>query len=170
MLHLQVTRGIHNQRQEVFCGYSDHTRLFSFRGCARSKPQFLTAVPSLKLCHLPQFCECVLETLSSRSAVRNLEGRKRERFTPSHSLSDNCVFECIDHVQPNIPNSSHSTQLYIIEDNAAMIQMINKGRSSNLRHVTRTHRVDLDCLFGRVSLDHFILSKFVRTTINWRIF
>ena len=32
----------------------DHTRLFPFRGCARSKPQFLTAVPSLKLFRLTQ--------------------------------------------------------------------------------------------------------------------
>ena len=31
--------------------------------------------------------------------------------------------------------------------------MINKGRSPNQRHVTRTHRVDLDWLFQRVNLD-----------------
>ncbi len=44
-----------------------------------------------------------------------------------------------------------------------MIQMINKGQSPNLRHVTRTHRVDLDWLFGRVTLDHSIFIKYVRT-------
>ena len=79
----------------------------------------------------PQFGECVLETLSSRSVVRNLERRKRERFTPSHSLSDTCVFECIDHGPTNIPNNSHSVPLCTFEDNAAVIQMINRGRSSN---------------------------------------
>ena len=60
---------------------------------------------------------------------------------------DTCVFESIDHFPPNIPNSTHSTQLYIFEDNAAVFQMINKGRRQNLRHVTRTHRVDVDYLF-----------------------
>ena len=49
MPHLLVTSWIHNQRQEVWCACSDPTRLFSFRGCARSKPQVLTAAPSLKL-------------------------------------------------------------------------------------------------------------------------
>ena len=30
---------IQSQRQEVYCAYLDHTRLFSLLGCARSKPQ-----------------------------------------------------------------------------------------------------------------------------------
>ena len=42
-----------NQRQEVCCAYVDHIRFFPRRGCARSKPQFLT-VPSLKLFRLTQ--------------------------------------------------------------------------------------------------------------------
>ena len=50
----------------------------------------------------------VLETLTRR--------RKRERVNQSHS---HCVFESIDHVPPNIPVCSHSTQLDIFEDNAA---------------------------------------------------
>ena len=41
------------------------------------------------------------------------------------------------------------TQLYLFDDNVASIQMINKGRSPNLRHVTRTLRVDLDWQFER---------------------
>ena len=40
--------------------------------------------------------------------------------------------------------------------------MINQGRSPNLRHVTRTHRVDWDWLFERVNLDRSILIKYVR--------
>ena len=47
MLHLNVICGIYNQRQEVFCACWDHTRLFPFHRCARSKPQFLRAVLSL---------------------------------------------------------------------------------------------------------------------------
>ena len=73
------------------------------------------------------------------------------------------VFESTDHVPPNIPNSSHSTQLNLFEDSAAVIQIINKGRRPNLRHVTRTHRVDWDRLCERVNLDHSILINYVRT-------
>ena len=43
--------GIQNQRHEVYCAYLDHTRLSTFRGCAR---QFLTAVPILNLLRLTQ--------------------------------------------------------------------------------------------------------------------
>ena len=106
------------------------------------------------------FRDCVLATLSSKPAKRNLE--RRERFIPFHSHSDNCVFESIDHVTPNISNSLHSTQLYLSEDNAAVIQMINEGRSLHLRHVTRTHKVDLDWLLEKMNLDHSILLQKIR--------
>ena len=45
------------------------------------------------------------------------------------------------------------TQLCIFEDNEAVIKMIMKGRSPNLRHVSRTHRVALDWLFDIINLD-----------------
>ena len=41
--------------------------------------------------------------------------------------------------------------------------MFNKGRCPNLRHVTRTDRVDFEWLFERKSLDHSLLIKYVRT-------
>ena len=110
-----------------------------------------------------QFWDFVLETLSCKPSMGNLERHTRERvIPPSHSHFDNCVFESIDHVQPNNPNRSLSTKLYPFVDNAA-VQMINKGRSPNLRHVTKTLSVDLDWLFGRVNLDHSILIKYART-------
>ena len=39
-----------------------------------------------------QLGECVLGTSSSKLAEGNLERQQRERVTPSHSRSDNCVF------------------------------------------------------------------------------
>ena len=39
-----------------------------------------------------QFWVCVLETLSSKPAVGDLERHKCERVIPSHSHADNCVF------------------------------------------------------------------------------
>ena len=174
-LHLQATWEIQNQRQEVYCAYLDHTHLFQFRGCARSKPQFLSGSAEseiisldagLRVDGLPalQFGECVLETSSSKPDMGNPERHTREKVIPSPSHSANSVFESIDHVPPNIPNSSHSTQLYLFEDNVVVIQMFNKGRSPNLKHVTRTHRVDLDWSFERLNLDHSIVIKYVRTT------
>ena len=41
--------------------------------------------------------------------------------------------------------------------------MIIKGRSPNLRHVGRTHRVDLDWLFERIMKDPGIFVKYVGT-------
>ena len=162
--YLPVTCEIQHQRQEVYCAYSDHTRLFQFRG---SKPQFLTAVQSLELFRstqgfrvdgLPalQRWEYVLETLSSKLAEGNLERHTCEGTISSHSHSDNCVF--------------FSNQLYLFADNAAVIQMNHKGRSPNQRHVTRTQRVDLHWLFERVNLDHSILKKSCEQQIYWRTF
>ena len=54
MLLLQVTCVIQIQRQGVNCVPLHHTRLSRFRGCARSKPQFLTDVQSLNLLRLTQ--------------------------------------------------------------------------------------------------------------------
>ena len=50
-----------------------------------------------------------------------------------------------------------------LEDNEAVIKMIIKGRSPTMRHVSRTHRVDQDWLFDRISLDPKIQIKYVDT-------
>ena len=42
--------------------------------------------------------------------------------------------------------------------------MINKGRAPTTRHVSRTLRVDLDCLIERLSNDSSVLLMHVRTT------
>ena len=153
MLHLQVTWEIQNQRQEVYCAYWDHILLFPSWMCKKrtalspgsAESEIISLDAGLRMDGLPalQFGECVVETLSSKPAHGNLERHKPERVIQSHLQSDNCVFESIDNVPHHIFNSSHPTQLYLFEDNAAVIQIINKGRSPNLRHVTRTHRVDV---------------------------
>ena len=153
MHHLQVICRIQNQRQEVCWAHLDHIRLFPSHGCARSKPQFLTAVPSLKLFRLTQVYVWMVYQLSSFGTAcwafclvkQPLETlcvtNARESFRLIHILT-NCAFESVDHVPSNTPNCPHSAQLYIFEDNAAVIPMINKGRSLILRLGTRTHRVD----------------------------
>ena len=63
----------------------------------------------------------------------------------------------------SLPMSNGRAKLYAMEDNDAVIKMTVKGRSPNLRHVARTHRVDLDWLFERVSKDPGCFIKFVGT-------
>ena len=50
----------------------------------------------------------------------------------------------VDYVPTNTHSSQGGSQLYIFEDNEAVIRMIIRGRSSTMRHVSRTHGVALD--------------------------
>ena len=61
------------------------------------------------------------------------------------------------------PQTQSESQLYIFEDNEALIKMIIKGRSPTMRHVSRTHRVDLDRLLDRINLPPKINIKYVDT-------
>ena len=66
-------------------------------------------------------------------------------------------------VTTNASSSQFEAQLYILEDNEAVIKMITKGRSSTMRHVSRTHWVALNRLYDRVNLDPKIQIKYVDT-------
>ena len=66
----------------------------------------------------------------------------------------------IDIVSSNVNSSRKGAMLYIFEDNEAVIKMI-KNRSPTLRHVSRTHRVALDWLFGRINADLKIQMRYV---------
>ena len=57
----------------------------------------------------------------------------------------------VDYVPTNTHSSQGESQLYIFEDNEAVIKMIIKGRSPTMRRVSRTHRVALDWLFDRIN-------------------
>ncbi len=53
--------------------------------------------------------------------------------------------------------------LIVLEDNDAVIKMTIKGRSPNMRHVSRTHRVDLDWLYAVFREDPGVKIRFVGT-------
>ena len=57
-------------------------------------------------------------------------------------------------------------QLYIFEDNEAVIKMVIKGGSPTMRHVSRTHRVALDLLFDRFNSEPMIQIEYVETKTN----
>ena len=53
--------------------------------------------------------------------------------------------ETIEYVPPNATESSDRAHMFF-EDKEAVIKMIIKGGSPHWRHVSRTHRLDLDML------------------------
>ena len=69
----------------------------------------------------------------------------------------------IDCVHTNVQSSNQEVLLYVFEDNEAVINMIIKGRSTTMRHVSRTHRVAIDWLFDRINLDPKIQIKYIDT-------
>ena len=69
----------------------------------------------------------------------------------------------VDHVPTNTHSSQGESQLYIFEDNEAVIKMITKRRSPTMRHVSRTHRVALDWFFDRINVELKIQIKYVDT-------
>ena len=46
----------------------------------------------------------------------------------------------VDYVSSNAKSSQLGAMLYTFEDNEAVIEMIIKGRSPAMRHVSRTHK------------------------------
>ena len=68
----------------------------------------------------------------------------------------------LDHVTTSAHYSQCKAQLYIFEDNEALIKII-EGRSPMMRHVSRTHRVASDWLFDRINLYPEIQIKHVDT-------
>ena len=72
----------------------------------------------------------------------------------------------VDYVTTNANSTQSESQLYIFEDNEAVIKMIIKSRSPTMRHVSRTHRVAVDWLFDRIILDPKIQIKHVDTKTN----
>ena len=69
----------------------------------------------------------------------------------------------IDCVPSNVQSPYQEALLYVFEDNEAVIKMITEGRSTTMRHVSRTHRVALDRFFDRINLDLKIQIKYIDT-------
>jgi RNA:NAD 2'-phosphotransferase (TPT1/KptA family) len=102
--------------------------------------------------------------------IEVFEGKKRNKanskpgatqargVTPVHETLAN-----VDFVPPSVPPLTGRGILVILEDNEAVIKMTVKGRSPNMRHVARTHRVDLDFLFDLFKKDHGITIRYVGT-------
>ena len=73
------------------------------------------------------------------------------------------LFANIDYVPCTLPLSEGIGRLVIFEVNDAVIKMCIKGRSPAMRHVARTHRIDLDWLWERMRTDPGVFIKYVGT-------
>ena len=73
------------------------------------------------------------------------------------------VMRNIDSVPSNVQSSRQEALLNLFEVNEVVIKMIIKGRSSTMRHVSRTHRVALDWLLDRINLTSKIQLKYIDT-------
>ena len=89
-----------------------------------------------------------------RSTPHKLQKQKK-----SHGKTDGS--DNVDFIPSNVKSSHQEALLCVFEDNEAVIKIIIKGRSPTMRHVSRTHRVALDRLFGRIYLDSKIQIKYV---------
>ena len=101
---------------------------------------------------------------------RRPQGQRVEQnkniYKPVIRSADEAMYDClanVDYVPCTIPFSKGDGKLVCFEDNEAVIKMTIKGRSPNMRHVQRTHRVNLDWLFERIARDPGIRIKYVGT-------
>ena len=118
----------------------------------------LDGLPALELWDLIVSVLGNVSRASDRSAKPESDDHKHHK---SHNKID--VIQDIDSVPSNVQSASQEALLHVFEDNEAVIEMIMKGRSPTMRHVSRTHRVALDWLFDRINLDPKIQIKYIDT-------
>ena len=83
--------------------------------------------------------------------------RKQRQTHNAKQGNVNWRAEDFDHVPPNAHISSRRASLFLFEDTKAAIKMISKSRSSDMRHVSRTHI--LTGYFDQINLDQAIKIK-----------
>ena len=90
----------------------------------------------------------------------------RKSYPPQSKNPQSALFReygDLDYAPCTLPMSSGLGKVIIFEDNDAVIKQCIKGRSPAMRHVARTHRVDLDWLWERMRDDPGVNIKYVGT-------
>ena len=72
----------------------------------------------------------------------------------------------VDYVEPTVAKLSSRCQMIIMEDNDAVIKMCLKVRAPTLRHVSRTHRIDVDLLLEQVHAIEGLCIKYINTKLQ----
>jgi hypothetical protein len=99
---------------------------------------------------------------SSPPATSHLTNKAQDVGAMSHNMILKFLtnYDC---VPCTLPLSSGLGKLLLMEDNDSVIKMTIKGRSPAMRHVPRTHRIDLDWLFERIRVDPGVGIRYVGT-------
>ena len=106
-------------------------------------------------------CDLVIKVLRTTHGIpKPTQASTREtgaalQSTPkiTQVLDQNVDPSNVDQVPSNAHLSEKESQLFIFEDNEAVIKMIIKGRSPTMRHASRTQRAALGWFFNSINLD-----------------
>ena len=131
-----------------------------------TESEIISLDAALRLDGLPalELLDLIVSVFGSVSQVSDRSGQPDNDVNQHHKSQRRInVMENIASVLSNVQSSRQEALLYVFEDNEAVIKMIIKGRSPTMRHVSRTHRVALDWLFGRINLDSKIQTKYIDT-------
>ena len=90
------------------------------------------------------------------------KGKKDAAFTRYDTIS----LDYADWVPPSMPSLQQNTKCVFVQDNDAVIKMVVKARAPTLKHVSRTHRIDLDWLFERIQKDPCIFGRYIHTKLQ----
>ncbi len=136
------------KKQGAVSHSSSEAEVIALDACTR-----MEGVPAL------MFWDLVIDVFSDSPESKP---RKEPARGNSTQIDPRSAFN-VDFVPPSLEFSSGRAKLILLEDNDAVVKMTLKRRSPNMRHVARTHRVDLDWLWDRINDDPGIRIKFVGT-------
>ena len=116
----------------------------------------------------------VFEPVNPKGGSQSTSGitaKVRGAFTAEYPMqySDSIyldMLKSVDYIPTNVPLAPGRAKLVILEDNDAVIKICIKGRSLMLRHVSRTHRVDLDALYLIIASDSGVAIRYVNTKMQ----
>ena len=121
-----------------------------------TESEIISLDTGLRLDGLPvlELWDLSVSLFQSVSQVSDRRGRLDNDVNKHHQYQRRInVMENIDSCTSNVQSSRQEASLFVFEDNEAVIKMIKKGRSTTMRHVSRTHKVALDWLFDRINPD-----------------
>ena len=124
----------------------------------------LEGLPALFL--WPKVIDVLEPTVLNRAARGNSKHSKPKQTklcvqTYKKQVEPKTLLETIHGVTASAPSSNETATLFVFEDDEAVIKMVIKARSPQMRHVSRTHRANEDWLCERINLDPSMSIRFV---------
>ena len=168
ILHLEDSKSTSGG---TFCVFGSHTFVPISWMCKKqtsvshrsTESEIISLDTGLRSDGLPalELWDLIVSVFGNISHISDRTGQPVNGKNKSHNEID--AMHDIDYVPSNVQSSNQQALLYVFEDNEAVTEMIIKGRSPTVRHVSRTHRVALDWLFDRINLDPKIQIKYIDT-------